>query len=156
LSEASQFKREESRRSRRGILWSGWMEFLDSDGRFRDQADNLRYRDAEGIGDDSRRKGYVGVVYADGNAMGRLVQEIDSRDVCKAFSELVDGSVRAACYEALRDVCASEIAAARDALARGSCPRRLPADILLLGGDDLVVLLPADRALSFALRVTEG
>jgi hypothetical protein len=155
LSRASQRKREESRQARHGILWSGWMESLDPDRRFLDRADDLRYPDAEGIGEhcSGRRRGYVGLIYADGNAMGRLVQELDSREVCKAFSELVDGSVRDACYEALREVCAPEIAAARAALARGENPGRLPADILLLGGDDLLVLLPADRALNFALRV---
>jgi len=156
LSQASRLKREESRQARRGILWSGWMESLDPNGRFLDRANDLRYPDAEGIGEHSseRRKGYVGLIYADGNAMGRLVQELDSREVCTAFSELVDKSVRDACYEALSKVCAPEIAEARAALDRGENPRRLPADILLLGGDDLLVLLPADRALSFSLQVT--
>ena len=33
--------------------------------------------------------------------------------------------------------------------------KSLPADILLLGGDDLLVALPADRALDFAQKATE-
>jgi len=165
LSQASRRKREESRQARkreesrqaRRSLWSGWMESLDSNGHFLDKANDLRYPDAEGIGEHScgRRKGYVGLIYADGNAMGRLVQELDSREVCTAFSELVDKSVRDACYEALSEVCAPEIAEARAALDRGENPGRLPADILL-GGDDLLVMLPADRALSFALLVTKA
>ncbi len=154
LSHASQFKREESRGARRGVLWSGWMESLDPGGRFLDEADNLRYPDAEGIGTRSRREGYVGLIYADGNAMGRLVQDVNSPEVCKAFSELVDGSLRDACYKALSEVCAGEIDRAREALENGEGPCKLPADILLLGGDDLLVMLPADRALLFALRVT--
>jgi len=163
LSEASQRKREESRQARRGILWSGWMEYLDSAGEcrdsrrgFLDHADALRCETTEEIGDYAagRRRGYIGLIYADGNAMGRLVQELDSPEVYTAFSELVDGSIRDACYEALRDVCAAEIEAASAALDRGEKPDRLPADILLLGGDDLLVLLPADRALRFALQVT--
>jgi hypothetical protein len=155
LSEASRLKREESRTARGGILWSGWMESLDSEGRFVDNADKLRYADAEGIGQHSCRNGYVALVYADGNSMGRILQELDSRDVYKAFSELVDGSVRDACYEALSTVCAPEVEQARDALTHGENPGRLPADILLLGGDDLLVMLPADRALNYALQVTK-
>jgi hypothetical protein len=163
LSEACQLKRKESRQARRGILWSGWMEYLDSAGEcrdsrrgFLDHADALRCETTEEIGDYAagRRRGYIGLIYADGNAMGRLVQELDSPEVYTAFSELVDGSIRDACYEALRDVCAAEIEAASAALDRGEKPDRLPADILLLGGDDLLVLLPADRALKFALQVT--
>ncbi|GIW82513.1 MAG: hypothetical protein KatS3mg105_4320 [Gemmatales bacterium] len=158
LSQASRLKREESRQARRGTLWSGWMESLDPDGRFLDKADHLRYADAEGIGEHSsgKRKGYIGLIYADGNAMGRLVQELDSPQVCQAFSDLVDKSVRDACYEALTEVCSSEIGEARTALDTGEKFKRLPADILLLGGDDLLVLLPADRALKFALLVTKA
>ncbi len=156
LSQASRLKREQSRQARHSLLWSGWMESLDSNGHFLDRAEDLRYPDAESIGEQSsgRRKGYVGLIYADGNAMGRLVQELDSSEVTTAFSDLVDGSVRAACYEALSAVCSPEIDQARAALYKGESPGRLPADILLLGGDDLLVLLPADRALNFAIQVT--
>jgi CRISPR-associated protein Cmr2 len=92
--------------------------------------------------------------------MGRLLQELDSPEVYRAFSKLVDDSVRQACYEALSAVCTAEIQAARAALQAGYKPQAgkelkpLPADILLLGGDDLLVLLPAERALDFALKVT--
>jgi hypothetical protein len=151
LSGASQLKRRESRESRDGILWTEWIKHLNvAPG----EGDNLRPINAESIGEHSRRTGYVGLVYADGNAMGRLVQELDSREVCQAFSKLVDGSIRQACYEALDQTCSREIARVRADLANGKRPGGLPADILLLGGDDLLVLLPADRALDFALYVT--
>src|SRR5262249_23202947 len=94
---------------------------------------------------------YIGLIYADGNAMGRLVQELDSRETCATFSRLVDGSIREACYAALDDACAPEITAQRQ---NPGTARELPADILLVGGDDLLVLLPADLALGFALDVT--
>ena len=163
LSQTSQLKREESRQARRGILWSGWMEYLDagmpsedSTGLFSKNSDALRYENTLEIGEYAagRRRGSIGLIYADGNAMGRLVQELDSPEVYRAFSELVDGSIREACYEALRQVCAPEIAEASAAMVQGNKPGRLPADILLLGGDDLMVLVPADRALQFALEVT--
>ncbi len=159
LSEACRRKREESRRAARGSLWSGWMEFLDPSGQWCEQGETLRYAHLEGIGQHAARAGYIGLVYADGNAMGRLVQELDSPELYQAFSELVDKSIRRACYEALAHVCEKEIAQVRAVWDKeGRLPEdlRLPADILLLGGDDLVVLLPADRALDFALRVTEA
>src|SRR5260221_84173 len=73
------------------------------------------------------RRGYVGLVYADGNAMGRLVQELDSVDTCAAFSRIVDESIRAACHQALTAGCAGEIAAVRKALAQGLPFPALPA-----------------------------
>lgn len=121
------------------------------------------------------RSGYIGVIYADGNAMGRLVQELDSPEVAHAFSTLVDGCIRDACFQALREVLDQQIAQAlRWHQAKGQLGEegdhgasfqgetsnwldtpKIPADILLLGGDDLVVVLPAEHALPFAIRVSE-
>lgn len=155
LSEASRRKREEAWWIRQGGLWSGWIEHLKLPNFAGGKTECLRCENAEEIGEYGGKRGYIGLIYADGNAMGRLVQELPSSEVCTAFSELVDGSIREACYAALDEVCSGEIEDLRKALETGSRPTRLPADILLLGGDDLLVLLPADRALTFALRVTD-
>jgi len=83
------------------------------------------------------KQGFAALVYGDGNSMGRFVREIDSAETFKEFSSLVDSSVRDACYEALEK----------------NCPERngyIPAAILLLGGDDVMVYLAADTALGFA------
>jgi hypothetical protein len=155
LSEASRLKREEAAASRRGLLWTAWMESLDLPGDAHANALRLRPPDVVAIGRAAERQGYIGLVYADGNAMGRLVQELDSTEVCRAFSELVDGSLRDACYGALRAVLGDQVEAAQKSLTEGGKPDVLPADILLLGGDDLLVVLPAERALDFALHVTQ-
>jgi len=165
LSDASRLKREESVAARRGMLWTGWIETLNLPGDVANLARRLRPPDTVAIGAKAARKGYIGLVYADGNAMGRLVQELDAPDVCRAFSELVDGSLRDACYHALSRVLEKHVKAVRRG---GPEPENaleqqppvpdedsLPADILLLGGDDLLVVLPADRALDFALEVTQ-
>ncbi len=151
LSDASRLKREESGESRRGTLWTDWIESLDLPGNAAANAGRLRPKDIVAIGESAERAGYIGLVYADGNAMGRLVQELDSKEVCQAFAELVDGSLRDACYGALKKVLAPEV----KRLAEGVTQRTLPADILLLGGDDLLVVLPADRALDFALEASK-
>ncbi len=156
LSEAARRKRRASREARTRGPWDDWLDHLSRGGPWPEDWTDLRAKDAVALaaarhGAGWARKGYVGLVYADGNAMGRLVQELGSDETCRCFSEIVDGGIREACYRALDAVCAAEIAEQRASPAR---PRPLPADILLLGGDDLLVLLPADVALDFALHAT--
>lgn len=156
LSAACQAKLEMSRKARGGQLWNGWMEYLEARGPWPHDLDRLRCINAEQIGQMSeRRRNYVGLVYADGNAMGQLVQKLDNPEIFRAFSDLVDDSIREACYQALTDACQDAIAKARTwACGASDGASLLPADILLLGGDDLLVLVPADRALSFAIDVS--
>lgn len=157
ISRACRLKYDESAASVHGAVWHEWLKWLDqrdsADGheRLAPHARDLRCQGAEELGEQSSKPGYIALVYADGNAMGRLVQELDSPDVCSQFSRLVDDSLRLACFEALEHVCRRAANDVRKALGVGQRLQPLPADILLLGGDDLLVLLPADAALCFVL-----
>ena len=115
---------------------------------------DLRCEEITGIGDCSSWRSYIGVVYADGNAMGSTVQALDGPEVCRQFSSIVDESIRDACFAALGRILDAEIVQVRHAAKQDHEYKPLPADILLLGGDDLLVAVPADRALDFALQVT--
>ena len=156
ISQATRVKREEGKQNR--SVWGQWLECLATEhGHLwpeRKAWHKLRPRDFTKVGENAsgRAKGTIGLVYADGNAMGRLVQKLNHPDVCESFSKTVDGSIRTACFLGLGEVCAAEIEA--------NCKRGpddplrvLPADILLLGGDDLLVILPGDRAVAFAERI---
>jgi CRISPR-associated protein Cmr2 len=93
----------------------------------------------EEVGERCRvRKDYTALVYADGNAMGKLVKAIQTKEQFRTFSETVDQSVREACHEALFENCKP-------------VDGKIPANILLLGGDDLMVYLSADTAFPFAI-----
>lgn len=152
LSDACRLKREEARRVQDARSWSGFLDHLREQygWDWAVQEGELRPADFENIGAKARRPGYIGVVYADGNAMGRLVQDLDSRERAHAFSRIVDESINSACQIALGEAMA-------DCLGRTTFtpPQFLPADILLLGGDDLLIVLPAERALDFSIRACE-
>ena len=156
LSAASYQKDREGRKARDRGIWAAWMKHLRSAGKWPDIArwNDLRCEGMTGIGERSSWRNYIGVVYADGNAMGSTVQALDGSETCRKFSEIVDESIREACFAGLGQVLDAEIEQVRKATEWGEKCAPLPADILLLGGDDLLVAVPADRALEFALQVT--
>lgn len=112
---------------------STWNEFCKSIG----ITDNkhLRPSSFKDIGDD------IAIVYADGNAMGKLIKKIDDKNDYEKFARITDSSIREACYETL----------AKTFHERES---KFPADILLLGGDDLIVVIKAKNAVQFAYDVS--
>ena len=158
LSHASYEKRQHGSDARRHGLWAGWMKDLSSRGQpwpSDEYWNKLRCPSLTDVGDFSSWDGYIGVVYADGNGMGTIIKALDSPKTYRQFSRIVDESIREACFTALDQVCESEIADVRKSLKERKPFKSLPADILLLGGDDLLVALPADRGLAFAQKATE-
>ena len=156
LSKASYEKAEEGRKTRHYGLWNEWMRHLADTGPWsaKKHWQELRCERLTEIGDRSSWDGYLGVVYADGNAMGKFVQALDSSKTFRQFSRIVDESIREACFTALNQILKPEIDKVGEVSERQGHLEPLPADILLLGGDDLLVAVPADRALDFALMVT--
>ena len=158
LSQASYEKVLEGRDTRYQGLWGGWMQYLTTDtGEWPDSQywGKLRCESLTDIGDRSGWHNYIGIVYADGNAMGQIVQAMTQPETFRQFSKIVDESIQEACFAVLSEIFESEINKVRGVYKQQRGFERLAADILLLGGDDLLVALPADRALDFALKVTE-
>lgn len=156
LSKSSYEKAAEGRHTQHYGLWNAWMKHLADTGPWpaRESWRELRCGRTTEIGDRSSWDGYLGVVYADGNAMGKFVQAIDDPKIFHQFSRIVDESIREACFAALDQILKPEINKVRKTFEEQGSLETLAADILLLGGDDLLVAVPADRALDFALMVT--
>ena len=150
LSETSYGKHRQGRVAHRHGLWAEWMRYLKDKGPWpaRREWNKLRCKNITDIGNK------IGVVYADGNAMGKIVQALDRPETFRQFSRIVDESIREACFTALSQISGPEIDNVRNAPTRHHRFAPLAADILLLGGDDLLVAVPADRALDFSLKVT--
>ncbi|MCK6512097.1 hypothetical protein L6R29_19360 [Myxococcota bacterium] len=93
------------------------------------------------------RKDYIALLYADGDAMGRIVKDIPNEETYRIFSKTVDGALRQATYETLKKLLPAPYLRKKRLI--------LPADILLLGGDDLVMVLRVDLALRFAIQAAQ-
>ena len=155
LSKASHGKAQQGREASRSGLWADWVQSLADEKDLREHWDKLRCKSLTDIGDFSAWRGYIGVVYADGNSMGKIIQAMNRQEVFQQFSRIIDQSIQEACFAALSQVSQKEVANFQKALKDRRSFQYLPADILLLGGDDLLVAVPADRALNFALTATE-
>ena len=150
LSETSYRKHRQGHVAHRHGLWAEWMRYLKDKGSWpaRRAWNKLRPKNITDIGNN------IGVVYPDGNAMGKIVQALDQPETFRQFSRIVDESIREACFAALSQISRPEVENVRNTFTRHHCFEPLAADILLLGGDDLLVAVPADRALDFSLKVT--
>lgn len=107
-------------------------------------------RDVGEIGAASKPGRYIGLIYADGNNIGRLMATISSpavfSAVSQALSETAIASVLAALAEHLQPIPVPQPAPGRPELLH-------PFEILAIGGDDLFVVVPGDRACAIALDI---
>ena len=144
LCEVCHTKLSEGIAGKRHGHWQDFASYLLSQGLTEEQIGQARPDDFEQIAQRCEaRPGYTAVVYADGNAMGKIVKSIKTKGQFKLFSETVDTSIREACHESIWAKCGLS----QDGI--------VPADILLLGGDDLLVYTKADAAFPLAIDVAE-
>ena len=102
-------------------------------------------------------KGFVAYIYADGNNMGGYIQKITTPQKYKEFSEDVDNATRYAVFQAL-----AENLHPRQLKGNNKSESTLPDgawihpfEIITIGGDDIILIVPADRALAIAKTIGE-
>lgn len=88
----------------------------------------------------SASDGYIGVVYADGNGLGRWFQETGTVVEYRDRSKTVQDAVKTALLEALRVHCAGY---------------QHPFEVILVGGDDVLLIVPAGDALPVACAICQ-
>lgn len=110
-------------------------------------------------------KRYVGIVHADGNDLGALVDRVEQqiREKAKpqyqalmlAFSESVAEATRAAAAEAAKVLAEATRPKAKNG-AKDEDDPALPARPLVLGGDDLTIIVRGDCALNYTEAFIES
>lgn len=84
---------------------------------------------------------YIGVFYADGNEMGTLISNNATLNDYKIFSERISNANKKALDAAVKEIKDEN--------------ERFPGLILINGGDDLLAVLPGDKAVDFAQKFME-
>ncbi len=99
-------------------------------------------QDFNEIGKASNPSGYIGLLYADGNGMGREIEACATLSKVSQFANAVDGAL----HRAVCDVICNHLAPENGVF---------PCVPLLLGGDDLVMVTRAQSAIDAAIELTE-
>jgi hypothetical protein len=92
----------------------------------------------------SRPGNYLALLYADGNGLGELVQQQTSKAGYKALSDRISKALHNALWHALKQHFSEP---------RGP-EHHVPFELIALGGDDLILITVADRALPLALTLS--
>jgi hypothetical protein len=102
---------------------------------------------------------YLGLLHADGNGLGQLLIKLSDHvkahpgefiNLFRDFSEAIQRATLAAVQAATAQTLAPVEEDADDSDPGASAKRLFPARPIVLGGDDITILLRADRALPFA------
>jgi hypothetical protein len=93
------------------------------------------------LGNVSQPGGYLALIYADGDEMGKQIDKITRLEDMHAFSNAVDRSV----YQAVQEAIVAHLQPGGEGV--------WPFDILLLGGDDLVMVTRAQSAMDVAQHI---
>ncbi len=102
-------------------------------------------------------KGFVAYIYADGNNMGGFIKQITTAEVYQQFSDVVSEATEQSVYHALaehlRPHCLHNI---DDGETKGRDGQWIhPFEILTIGGDDVMLVVPANQALAIAKTISE-
>jgi hypothetical protein len=101
-------------------------------------------------------KDYFALIYADGNNMGRAVRECKTLPEYKALANDIDDALYTAiCTAIARHLKIADHLKPKEQQAGNLQKPVFPFDILLLGGDDICMLVPASVALDVALTMAE-
>jgi hypothetical protein len=91
-------------------------------------------------------KEYLVVIYADGNGMGQMLEKLSTLSQFREMAESIDQAI----YQSIGSAIGQYLPIQPG---EGRTPPRFPFDLLLVGGDDLMIVAPADRALDVALAI---
>ena len=106
-------------------------------------------RDVGEIGRASSPDRYIGLIYADGNNIGRRVATLETPQDYWEFSQKLEEVTFRAVFTAL----AHHLQPAFVANDEGEQRWTHPFEIITIGGDDLILIVPGDAALDIALTI---
>jgi CRISPR-associated protein Cmr2 len=139
LCEVCNQKRQKGRQERRDFV-TAFQEWARQK-----QGFEGKFRHPEDLDTLAGAGGRIALLYADGNNMGELLQLMPSPASYRHFSQVLESATRDSLFAAIWTVFGE------DRLKDASQP--VPFEIIALGGDDVVVIVPAEYGWALALQL---
>ncbi|MBK9715775.1 MAG: hydrolase [Kouleothrix sp.] len=151
----SRWEREVWAEEHRASAYYQRIEQLRAEGRLREQGDRvLSARDVGEIGQASRPERYIGLIYADGNSVGRAIARAGTPEDYAALSRGLGDAAHCAVFRALaRHLRPAEVFLQGDDQPQPERRWVHPFEILTIGGDDLLLIVPGSAAIEIALTI---
>jgi len=133
-----------------------WEAYIDDEGRTSFYGQNAAQKlirpakDVHEIG--AASEGYIGIIYADGNNVGRLIATLTTPERYAAASKALSNAARRAVFKAL----AAHIQPIVTPPDESNKPFLYPFEILTIGGDDLFLIVPGNKALEIASAIGQN
>lgn len=92
----------------------------------------------------------IAFIYADGDSIGSTLQDLETPGAYRSFSDWLTDTIRAAVSEA---IAATLTPREHTSAETGRETRIHPWEIITIGGDDVLAIIPAEQALAFSLEL---
>jgi len=117
--------------------------------------------DLEAVGEAAEARlvrNYVGIIYADGNDMGAMLDSLETPAAFKSFAQQVRSAIQQAVFSGLGKLLHGHRTTEREEIGSDGKKRKRmiryhPFEIVSIGGDDVYLFVPADIALELALHI---
>ncbi len=143
---ACEAKRQEQERDPSTGPWARLAWFAESAGDDVRMLRRVRPHSLNDIASGAGSDGYMGLIACDGNSFGQRLQSFNTRERAAGFAEVTNDLLEDVTFRTMLDTVPVEV------INNMPC---LPCEPLLLGGDDVLLLAPANLALQLALRLVQ-
>ena len=122
-------------------IYAKFLEFVERQPTYQEWKEAVFTDDLSMLGKLSKPENYLGLIYADGNRMGERLFKRTSKTEYQELSKAIEKGLQESAFEALRKYIPNPI--------KGT----IPFEFVILGGDDLILFTPAQKAIPIALEI---
>lgn len=129
------------KKPRESPIYAKFLEFVEKQPTYQEWKKAEFTEDLSKLGELSKPENYLGLIYADGNRMGERLLDRTSKTEYQELSKAIENGLQESVFEALRKYIPNPI--------KGT----IPFEFVILGGDDLILFTPAQKAIPIALEI---